>query len=250
MKMFNAAVAIFIIVCGFIGCDDEGSGEAKRYERQQALDRGDYARVLELTNACGGDQDCLLDRGGAYMGLAGLDAPTIVEAVTDDNKAYFARLSSFIKTNADVMLDSAKSTYEEVIKKRGYVVANCGDAVLALNRSEKDACANYGLAAIGKSAALANDIAKRYDQMGGGCNTVSVCFPSTSADVNVLLSQAVDLVFQDSDALVSLISKNGADTKKKVDEIKSEICASLSPCDAANVKSNLDNMFQYIINNK
>ncbi|MDR1912745.1 MAG: hypothetical protein LBQ52_10445 [Helicobacteraceae bacterium] len=244
-------IALAAAFC-FSGCESDSSDEARAYDRQKSLDDGDYAKVLELTKNCGGDQACLMDRGAAYMGLAGFDAPTIIEAVTDekdDNKRYFELLSDKIKPDANERLKDANVTYGSVISARGKSVADCVGFGTSLNSYEKDACFNRGLTAIGRSAVIADEVAKLYDELSGCGNTIDVCFPD-SADLNASLRDAVELIWDESEVLIDMIDVGDSDVKEKVEEIKADICKNLSPCTKQDVIDNLDNIFQYIIENR
>ncbi|MDR0665532.1 MAG: hypothetical protein LBF86_08465 [Helicobacteraceae bacterium] len=253
MKLIGL-IASCLIAFFVVGCDSQSGEEADMYDRQKSLDDGDYARVLELTSNCGGDQPCLMDRAAAYMGLAGFDAPSIVKAITneEDDKGYFAILSPSIRGgDANASLGKATTTYTSVLATRGYNVNNCDSSVGVLNKYEKDSCVNYGLAAIGRSAVLADKVLKLYESLSSSCDTIDACFGAAGNKdvVNGLLADAVDLIFNDSDAIVDMISKGDSDAKEKIGEIKQDICnqQSINPCNAAGVTSNLDAIFKYIL---
>ncbi|MDR2152153.1 MAG: hypothetical protein LBO72_04975 [Helicobacteraceae bacterium] len=261
MKSVSLITAVLATALFFCGCDAQSSSEADRYDRQKSLDEGDYDRVLELTNACGGDQACLLDRAAAYMGLAGFDAPTIIKAVADSDddssdQGYFAKLKPYIKEDANNTLNHAKNTYESVIKVRSYSTASCADNVNSvLNKHEKDACANYGLSVLARSAVLANKITELYDQINAsGCFTVSACFGNGTNDeaiVNGLLPDIIELVFNETDALIGMIADESADTKEEVQKIKDEICKNAGkPAGCSSSEVSADAALKYILDNR
>ena len=254
MKLIGL-IASCLIAFFVVGCDSQSGEEADMYDRHKSLDDGDYARVLELTSNCGGDQPCLMDRAAAYMGLAGFDAPSIVKAITneEDDKGYFAILSPSIRGDANASLGKATTTYTSVLATRGYSVNSCDSSVGVLNKYEKDSCVNYGLAAIGRSAVLADRVSELYESLNNpnNCDTINGCFGSAGNGdvVRGLLEDAVDLIFNDSDAIVDMISKGDSDAKEKIGEIKQDICSleSITTCDADNVKGKLDAIFKYIL---
>ncbi|MDR2033201.1 MAG: hypothetical protein LBP89_00990 [Helicobacteraceae bacterium] len=256
MKTTNlfTAIALAAAFC-FFGCESDSSDEARAYDRQKSLDDGDYANVLELTKNCGGDQACLMDRGAAYMGLAGFDAPTIIEAVTDekDDKRYFELLSDKIKPDANERLKDANVTYGEVIKARGKSVASCADSGVSLNSYENSACFNRGLTSIGSSAVIADEVAKLYDDLSGSCgNTIDTCFSgAANGEIRELLKDAAGLIWDESNVLIDMINVGDSDVKGKVEEIKGDICSNLgNNCSKQDILANLDNIFQYIIKSR
>ncbi|MDR2905518.1 MAG: hypothetical protein LBU73_06165 [Helicobacteraceae bacterium] len=215
--MTRLKVALFAFALILAGCDmGENSDAAEDFDRQLALDKGDYPRVLELTKNCFSDE-CLMDRAAAYMGLAGFSVPSILTAVVNNEKSgkkFFTALESEIAPNADNLLNQAETEYFKTLRLASLGADNVNAKAYCvsaanLGKYQKDSCANAGLVAIAKSASLAKDLQN--------------CAPSTACEAKV--KKFLELLFDDTELLLSIVHKDDAKTKQKVEEIKGEICA-------------------------
>lgn len=219
-KMFLIA---FALAAFFGGCDSEDSNEAKRYERQAALDKGDWQKVLSLTENCGGDQACRNDRAAAYVVKAGLSASKIITAIEDENdKSYFAQLGKLFKADADVSLQSAMDEYALTIGNQALVCKSGSSA----NKWQKDACFNRSLAAISQSAVIIVNVLDNYSCWSSTCSSID------NADVDTL----VNLIFVETDTLIKLLGID-SDTREEIEKIKSDINASNSCYDTDSCKT-------------
>ncbi|GHS86863.1 hypothetical protein FACS189487_01890 [Campylobacterota bacterium] len=224
-RLFWVIAVVFAAAILVTGCDDDGTGEAKTYDRTMALDNGEYQKVLDMTKNCGGDQACLMDRAAAFIGLAGFTVPKVVKAITEESdESYFQLLTKTLEpTQGKNRLDSSRTTYISVLTVRGRAINQCDQAHYGvLNQYEKAACTNAGLASIVKSAAIASGI-EDIMNTNPTCKTtltLSDCNGITADD----LKDLVDLLFNDSESIVGLISAKDSDTKEEIQKIKDELC--------------------------
>ncbi|WP_022851811.1 hypothetical protein [Limisalsivibrio acetivorans] len=92
-------LSLFIWACGgansFESFADDDSGEARDYEIQQALDDGDYDKVIDMLE----DETDLSDQeqiylASAYLGQVGIDFINILDVVDSDNINTFNVMAS------------------------------------------------------------------------------------------------------------------------------------------------------------
>ncbi|MDR3162476.1 MAG: hypothetical protein LBT81_01260 [Helicobacteraceae bacterium] len=227
------SLILFALAAFFGGCDSEDSDEAKRYERQMALDEGDWQKALSLTENCGGDQACRNDRAAAYVVKAGLSASKIITAIEEESSgSYFAQLGDLFRTSASESLQAAMDEYMLTIGNQA--VCQSGSSA---NKWQKDACFNRSLAAISQSAAIIVNFLNASNCWVSFCGTID------DNDVDAL----VNLIFFETDTLVNLFGID-SDTREEIEKIKSDINNSSSLCNDTN--SCKTAILKYINNNK
>lgn len=216
---FLAALAVLTLLVS--GCDDENTKEAKVYDRQLALNDGDYAKVLELTESCGSDQACWMDRAAAYIGRAGFSISTVIVGLTSENggEEFYTALGRSASATAADDLAGAKTIYETIITGTGAIASVCDKTnplYEAAGYYGQASCFNHGMTVMASTAVL-------MDKLDQG-------LPADAQDV-------ADLLNDDLDSLINLYGGEESATTEEVNAIKEDICGLDLVCDAAEVNA-------------
>lgn len=211
MKRMGLMAVLAALALVFSGCDDDSSAEAKEYDRQMALNDGNYAEVLSMTENCGADYACQMDRAAAYAGRAGFSLSTVIAGLTDEDESdsFYAKLAASASDTARDDLNLSKTVYEGIIEADGGLKENvCNKAhpdYAAASYYQQAACFPHGMTVMAKTAILMESIKDAPD-------------PDDSQEVAELLNG-------DINTLVNLFGDGSADTVDAVNEVKDEVCA-------------------------
>lgn len=135
-RLLNVLLTTWILAV-FVGCSDKNSNEACLHAVTMNLDSGNYNAVI--TSPCAND----MDRGAAYIGLAGFDVTTIINALSktgavsgttgtqSDLAVYLTTLVTNVTSSSLTYMDDAVSAYSDVTTTSptgNYTVTNYQDA--------------------------------------------------------------------------------------------------------------------------
>ena len=228
-KTIGALLVIFALV--FTACDDKDSKEAREYEVQKALDKGNYEKVLSMTNSCGSDEKCLMDRAAAYAGMAGFTvADIIVSLDKDSDDEFYKSLKGTSTANKD--LNDSKNTYERVITRGGNRDRVCEKDTNEYKKAsyyQQASCFPHGMVVMARSAVLMNGLLDKYDING----TINI--DTSDPDLN----EIADLINNDLETILNLFGADNADTVQEVEKFKLEVCGG-SPCTVDKLKTYLE----------
>lgn len=231
-KTIGVLLVIFALV--FTACDDKDSKEAREYEVQKALDKGDYEKVLSMTSNCGSDEKCMMNRAAAYAGRAGFTvADIIVSLDKDSDDEFYKSLKGTSTANED--LNRSKTTYESVITRGGDRDKVCEKGTNEYKKAsyyQQASCFPHGMVVMARSAVLMNGLLDKYDING----TIDI----NTGDPD--LKEIADLINDDLETILNLFGADSADTVQEVEKFKLEVCGG-SPCmvDASKLKTYLEN---------
>lgn len=240
MRWFRLLAIFATLAFVFVGCDDKDSNEAKKYELQKALDDGDYAKVLRMTSNCGNDEACNMDRAAAYMGRAGFTLPSVMVAISDNSdQEFYKTLGRNTKSTSVDDLNNSKSIYKNKIISK-YGTTPCEKGTADHNKASyhaKSACFNNGMVTMAQSATL---MSKLSDINASG----SLQYAGDSkddADAVAALLNGDDL--EDLSKLFGV--GEDVDIKKEIDDIKSDICSTVTSCNVASITG--QNIIDFIV---
>ena len=203
MTRWTVALAAAALLM-FAGCDSKDSDEAKEYERTQALDNGEWDKVLSMTTNCGADEKCLMDRGAAYIGLAGFTLPNVISVITaDDNDKWVTTLSAGKNLGeSNASLTQAQAIYSGVIGDIDH--CNKSKNYAGATYYQKAACIPQGMAIMAQAAVLIGSFRTDIN----GTDTLA----------------AADTVAGLLQNNIKIIADLAGESVEAVDEIKDKIC--------------------------
>lgn len=236
------SVVLILIASIFMACDSKDSDEAKEYERQQALDKGNFDKVLSMTQNCGSDEKCKMDRAAAYAGRAGFTVADVIAGLStkdgDSSDKFYKKLGKGTVT-ANNDLASAKSAYEVII---------AGDKNLVCDKSKPEyknasyyqqaACFPHAMVVMASSAVRVNDILDKYS---GNASSINLSDPTDEQDLNFV----ADLINNDLGTIINLFGAENAETVEEINRVKEDICTSNGGSAGCTIDKN--NLKEYLV---